>query len=111
MLRKCQRHWEEQEKQRRNGQGAGHLPERAARLQQRLLVSGRKGKLQPHGHSWDSSIDGEGGNIVMGSDRFQEAQLFQHTSLSGLLWFPDSNQQARISRLRQCFQEAAVRQV
>lgn len=32
MLRKRQRHWEEQEKQRTNGQGAGHLPDRAARL-------------------------------------------------------------------------------
>lgn len=64
MLRKCQRHWEEQERQRRNGQGAGHLPNRAARLQQRLLMLGRKGKLQPLGHSWDSSVDGESGNIV-----------------------------------------------
>lgn len=42
MLRKCQRHWEEQEEQRRDGQGAGHLPDGAARLQQRLLVFGRK---------------------------------------------------------------------
>lgn len=24
-----------------------------------------KGKLQPYEHSWDSSVDGEGGDIVM----------------------------------------------
>lgn len=35
---------------------------------------------------------------VMGSDRFQEAHLSQHISLSGLLWFTDSNQQADVSR-------------
>lgn len=92
MLRKCQRHCEEQEEQKKNGQGAGHLPDRASRLPQRLLVFGRKGKHQPHGQSWARSVGREGGHIVMRSDRFQEAHLSQHSSLSGLLWFPGSNQ-------------------
>lgn len=47
---------------------------------------------------------------VMPSDRFQEAHLPQHISLSGLR-FPDSKQQAHISGSRHCFQEAAVRHV
>lgn len=45
---------------------------------------------------------------MMRSDRFQEACLSQQTSLSILLWCTDSNQQAYISRWRQCFQVAAV---
>lgn len=39
---------------------------------------------------------------VMCSARFQEAHLSHHTSISGLL-YTNANQQAHISRLRQCF--------
>ena len=62
----------------------------------------RKGRLQTRGHSWASSVGREGGHIC------DEAHLSQQISLSGLLWFTDSNQQTYISRSRQCFQEAAV---
>lgn len=62
----------------------------------------RKGRLQPRGDSWASSVGRKGGHIC------DEAHLSRHISLSGLLWFTGSNQQAYISRSRQCFLEAAV---
>ena len=40
---------------------------------------------------------------VMCSARFQEAHLSHHLSSAGLLWYTHANQQAHISRLRQCF--------
>lgn len=39
------------------------LPERAARLQPRLLVLGRKGQRQPPGRSWASGVGREGSHI------------------------------------------------